>query len=134
MYNGSSWSDKTPGGTSRSWTTVASDSTGTNLAAAYNAGDIYTSSNSGTTWAINEPSGTASANWREVESNTDGTKLFAAISGQSGQLWLMSPSSVPEFGVFPLIGTVFFGFYLFHKKFLKESNGIGFGNFPPAVS
>ena len=118
VYNGSSWSDKLQ---------EEQVEAGQPLLRLRNkscgclcAGDIYTSSNSGTMgdkWTV----GNSFRNWREVESNTDGTRVFAAIRDNPAN-YGSCLKQCSEFGVFPHRNSVLW-FYLFHKKFLKESNG-----------
>ena len=59
------------------WQSIASSADGTKLAAVPYGGQIYTSTNSGTTWITNNPSG----NWISIASSADGVKLVAAIGG-----------------------------------------------------
>lgn len=58
------------------WSGIASSSNGTMLAATVDGGFIYTSSNSGGTWAR---SGALSENWIAIASSTDGSALVALV-------------------------------------------------------
>jgi hypothetical protein len=80
QYYNYSWNTKTI--STANWSSISSDSTGTNLAAVVNGGYIYTSSNSGTNWIQqNVP---PSANWQSIASSEDGTRLAAVSSAVSG--------------------------------------------------
>ncbi len=86
------WTEQTGSG-SRDWKSIASSSDGTKLAAVVNAGYIYTSTDSGTTWSTNGDS-SGIANWRSISSSDDGTKLAAVVnagyiytSTDSGATW-----------------------------------------------
>jgi hypothetical protein len=84
---------------SRNWYSIASDTTGAKLAAVVNNGYIYTSSDSGETWATSTGSGVRF--WRSIVSDTTGTKLAAVANGEyiytstdSGFSWATSSLSV----------------------------------------
>lgn len=70
------------------WTAVASSSDGTHLVACESQGGIWTSKDSGATWA--EIPGTDPQYWSGVASNSDGTRLAACVSG--GYIWTSSDS------------------------------------------
>jgi outer membrane protein OmpA-like peptidoglycan-associated protein len=57
------------------WMAVASDKSGTHLAAVANDGDIWTSANSGSTWVDRDSAGTR--NWTNIASSDDGSHLIA---------------------------------------------------------
>lgn len=72
----------------QSWRGVCSDSTGSYLAiASYNTvastGVIYTSTNNGSTWALETNGLPTGANWTGLASNSDGTRIVA-ISNDNG--------------------------------------------------
>jgi hypothetical protein len=67
----------TPHATQRNWSAVASSYDGTKLVATESGGLIYTSSDSGASWASHE----SVRNWSAVASSYDGTKLVATESG-----------------------------------------------------
>ena len=88
--SGATWTQQngSSGSGSRYWSSVASSSDGTHLVAAvgytiYTAnqpGAIYTSTDSGVTWASHTSSPLSSSmNWSSVASSADGTKLVAAV-------------------------------------------------------
>ncbi len=63
------------------WQALASSANGTKLAAAVHGGPIYTSADSGATWAQT----TAPSNyWESIASSADGTKLIAAVRWTPG--------------------------------------------------
>jgi len=81
------------------WSSVASSADGTKLVAtvgytiytASHPGAIYTSTDSGVTWASHTSSPLSSTlNWSSVASSADGTKLVAAV--RSGQIYISSNS------------------------------------------
>ena len=80
-----------PRGAVRSWIAIASSADGNKLAAAVNNGQIYTSTDSGISWAVSSSSPVLS--WRSVASSADGTKLAAVgygliyTSQDSGLTW-----------------------------------------------
>jgi hypothetical protein len=69
----------------QSWSAVASSADGSDLAASVNGGLIYTSTNSGATWAVAD---LPSTNWSAVAISADGTHLAAVASG--GLLYMSS--------------------------------------------
>jgi hypothetical protein len=81
--------------TSVSWYSVASSADGSHLAAVASGsgGGIFTSTDSGMTWA--GPNGNSGASWRSVASSADGGKLVAAVNGggiytNSGTTWAIT--------------------------------------------
>lgn len=64
---------------STNWSSVASSSDGTHLVAVVDPGPIYTSTDSGVTWAP-QP-GAPTTNWISVASSSDGSLLVAAVEG-----------------------------------------------------
>jgi hypothetical protein len=84
------------------WQTVASSADGTKLVAAVFGGGIYTSADSGATWATTSA---PSTNWWSVASSADGTVLAAAVtsgkiymSGNSGTTWGQPTAGLPVGG------------------------------------
>ena len=84
------------------WRAIASDSTGTKLAAAAEGGGIYTSSDSGITWDPQTSGLPAFANWYSIASSSNGTKLAAVVLGggiytssNSGSNWTLRTSGLP---------------------------------------
>jgi hypothetical protein len=73
-----SWTERTSAG-SRPWTSIASSSDGTKLAAATGNGYVYTSINSGADWTERTNSGIHG--WTSIASSSDGTKLAATVIG-----------------------------------------------------
>jgi concanavalin A-like lectin/glucanase superfamily protein len=65
----------------RSWRAVASSSDGMRLAAVVAGGQVYTSSDAGSTWTARE----TNRNWSSVASSSDGTRLVATVAG--GQIY-----------------------------------------------
>jgi photosystem II stability/assembly factor-like uncharacterized protein len=63
------------------WSSIASSSDGTKLAAVTVTGSIYTSTDSGATWT--EQMAAGSRDWSSIASSSDGTKLAAAVDGGS---------------------------------------------------
>ena len=86
------WTNKTSGIPSLhnlSWESIASSSTGQKLAAVANGGDIYTSSDYGTSWTDVTPSGTVhNKNWITITSSSTGQYLTAAV--ESGNVYSTS--------------------------------------------
>ena len=72
---GVTWTAQNSG--SRAWQAVASSADGTNLVAAVNGGQIYTSTNSGVTWTAQISGGVF---WNSVASSSDGSKLVAVVN------------------------------------------------------
>ena len=98
---GASWTQATTAG-SRHWTSIASSSDGTKLAAVEYNGYIYTSTDSGASWTEQTTAG--SRDWYSIASSSDGTKLAAVVgfgyiytSTDSGATWTahVQWSSVP---------------------------------------
>jgi photosystem II stability/assembly factor-like uncharacterized protein len=94
---GKTWSQS--GASPELFTSIASSSDGTKLAATANgsSGTIYISSDSGKTWTITSPNGISSAAWSSIASSADGTKLVAAVnsgsiytSTNSGASWTLN--------------------------------------------
>ena len=86
IVNGSfsGWARSNGAPISARWSAVASDSTGTNLAAVISGGNVWTSGNYGAVWSENTvPS---NLNWSSIASNASGTKLVATVMG--GNIWL----------------------------------------------
>jgi hypothetical protein len=80
------------------WTAIASSADGVKLVAVASGGAIYTSTNSGASWApaTNAPDQA----WRAVASSADGNKLIAAVRGggiyrsvDSGLTWTQTGAS-----------------------------------------
>ena len=63
------------------WQAVASSSDGTRLVAVASGGQVWTSTDSGSSWTARG----SSQNWSSVASSSDGTKLVAVVSG--GSIW-----------------------------------------------
>lgn len=69
---GLTWTERSvPGATG--WCSIASSADGTRLAATFNPGNIYTSSDSGATWALYSSTGF----WYSIASSADGSRLVA---------------------------------------------------------
>ena len=99
--SGSTWTihNSSPINSALYWSSVASSFDGTKLVATvgytiYNTGQsgaIYTSTDSGASWASHTSSPLSSSlGWSSVASSADGTKLVAAVRG--GQIYLSSNS------------------------------------------
>ena len=80
--SGATWVGQTAAG-QRGWTSIASSSDGSKLAAVVNnwdgTGSIHTSADSGATWT--ERTAAGSRNWYSIASSSDGTKLAAVEIG-----------------------------------------------------
>jgi hypothetical protein len=84
-----------PRGSAGSWQAIASDSTGSKLAAVALGGQLYTSTDSGLTWM---PRNTAQSgepanpdrNWQAIASDSDGSHLIAAV--KQGKIYVSSDS------------------------------------------
>ncbi len=83
-------------GPTANWDSVASSGDARKLVAVVNAGQIYTSTDSGATWVARE----TNRPWSAVTSSSDGTKLVATVSGgqiftsgDSGATWVPRDSS-----------------------------------------
>ena len=72
----------------RQWYSIASSADGTKLVACVEAGQIYTSWDSGVTWTARE----SNRGWSSVASSADGTKLVACDN--LGQIYTSSDSGV----------------------------------------
>jgi len=76
---------------SRAWKSVASSADGRKLVAAVSSGQIYTSTNYGSTWTPRFGPGS----WTCVASSGDGVKLAATVdTGSSGQIYTSTDSGV----------------------------------------
>ena len=75
-------------GPRKTWKKIASSADGVKLAAASTDGQIYTSTDSGVTWATHGPS----QSWSGLASSSDGTKLAATPHG--GQIYTSTDSGV----------------------------------------
>jgi len=99
-YGGAQTKILTSTNSGTSWTTVNVSATGwydfamsrdaTKMVAVINGGYIYTSQDSGATWA--QQTGSGSRNWVAVESSDDGVNLAAAVS--TGQIYLSTDGGV----------------------------------------
>ena len=76
------------------WTSIASSSDGTRLAAAGYSSDIYLSTDSGKTWTGSSADNAGTLDWTGVASSSDGTILAAVaadngiyVSSNSGSTW-----------------------------------------------
>jgi photosystem II stability/assembly factor-like uncharacterized protein len=94
---------------------AASSSDGSKLVVAVNGGQIYTSTDSGVTWASRE----SNRIWRSVASSSDGSKLIATVNG--GQIYTSSSTSAS--------GTA--GYLLGDPNSAVELQYIGNGQFVP---
>ena len=75
------------------WTSVASDSTGSNLAACVDGGDIWTGQNTGSNWVWTAQSTVSGDNsvlfglaWTSITSDSTGSNLAVAVNG--GSIWI----------------------------------------------
>ena len=98
--SGATWIERS-GFTDKGWRSMTSSSDGTKLAAVAEDGSIYTSINSGETWAAtNAPE----RSWRSITSSSDGMKLAAVavdgyiyVSTDAGATWTtVEISGLPE--------------------------------------
>lgn len=80
--------DLTSVATNHSWSAAASSADGTHLVAAVNGGQIYTSTDAGTSWTPRE----TSRSWRALASSADGTNVVAVVWG--GQIYTSTDSGV----------------------------------------
>ncbi|MGA2281254.1 MAG: hypothetical protein ABSG80_13220 [Verrucomicrobiota bacterium] len=95
--SGASWTPRAANVGNMYWSSIASSADGTRLVATvgytiYNVGQsglIYSSSDSGVTWA--QAGNSSSLHWSCVASSADGTKLVAADQS-SGYIWVSSNS------------------------------------------
>ena len=83
---GVSW---TTNGTAFNWKAVAASADGSKLVAVVNGGQVYTSTNFGTTWVARD---VANRNWTAVASSADGTKLVGCVN--PGQIFTSTDSGV----------------------------------------
>ena len=85
--SGLTWRTNSPAGGGVTWSAVASSADGTRLIFAPTSGPIYTSADSGDTWAITTA---PSTNWYCVASSADGARLVAAVGGPgpSGSIYI----------------------------------------------
>jgi len=86
----------------RNWQGIASSSDATKLVAVVDAGQIYTSTDSGATWTARD----SARNWKSVASSADGQKLVAANYGgkvytsvDAGVTWTARDSDRPWYAV-----------------------------------
>ncbi len=73
---------------SRIWYSIASSSDGSKLAAVVFTGQIYTSTNSGSSWTARD----STRNWFSITSSSDGSKLAAVVF--TGQIYTSTDSGV----------------------------------------
>ena len=108
--SGATWmSNSLPAG---QWTSIASSADGSKLVATAcydnsgNAGPIYVSTNSGTSWTLNA----SSNNWGFVASSADGSKLVAVLGGGvsggvetilPGGIWTLQTTPAPQLNLVP---------------------------------
>ncbi|MEI6875821.1 MAG: hypothetical protein WCL50_11915 [Spirochaetota bacterium] len=78
----------------RNWTSAASSSDGKKLVACVDGGQIYNSSDAGLTWTARMTD--LGRNWWWVYSSSDGTKHVACTSGNGGQIYTSSSTSMPS--------------------------------------
>ena len=98
------WTIQTGSG-SRGWTAITSSSDGTKLAAVVYGGDIWTSTDSGVTWA-NKTASLGVQNWSSITSSSDGSVLAAAtvnggnvyVSTTTGATWTPATSMYGTWG------------------------------------
>ena len=76
--------------TAQNWSSVAVSSNFIKQVATVNGGFIYTSIDSGVTWAVRQNDVTRA--WNSVASSSDGTRLVASVS--AGQIWMSIDSGV----------------------------------------
>lgn len=74
------------GASSQSWNRLASSADGTRLVATTSSGSVYTSMDSGTTWALQSgaPGGVI---WNSLASSADGMKLVGSVSGAGASVY-----------------------------------------------
>jgi hypothetical protein len=75
VNSGRNWA-QTSAPSTNNWTSIASSSDGSKLAALMFEGGIYTSSDSGAHWSLT--SAPTNAGWNSIASSSDGSKLAAA--------------------------------------------------------
>ena len=93
IYGGNiTWGDDfpnwTPRASSQYWTSIASSSDGTKLAAVVNGGFIWTSTDSGVNWTPRA----SSQIWTSIASSSDGKKLAAVVN--TGFIWTSTDSGL----------------------------------------
>lgn len=79
----------TTNGTAFNWKAIASSVDGSKLVAVVNGGQVYTSTNYGTTWVARD---IANRNWTSIASSADGTKLVGCVN--PGQIYTSTDSGV----------------------------------------
>jgi hypothetical protein len=90
------------------WFSVVSSADGTRLAAAVSgaygsSGPIYTSTNSGTTWAA---SGAPYAGWTSIAASADGNKFAAACYAVNTGIYTLHSTPTPSLSLTPSEGNV----------------------------
>lgn len=75
---GSTWTERVPVAGNPSWRSVASDNDGSNLAVCAADEYVYTSDDSGATWTVRHPDGGVEGEWKWIDSNNDGSILWAS--------------------------------------------------------
>jgi hypothetical protein len=78
---GTTWTQS--GALAENWTSIASSSDGSKLAATANGGNIYVSADSGKTWNGTTPGGISNPKWIAIASSADGSRLVALNYGGS---------------------------------------------------
>jgi photosystem II stability/assembly factor-like uncharacterized protein len=98
-------------------TSIACSADGTRLVLAGFAEQIWTSADSGMTWATNNaPSG-----WHGVASSADGCKLLAVGSGSPG-VWVGNITPSPQLNVQPTNGKLAFSWTVPSTNFVLQQN------------
>ena len=87
--SGTTWTEQTAAG-SRSWASIASNSTGQYIVSVDTGGYIWTSADSGSTWT--QQTGSGEQNWSSVGCSTNGRNIVAGIN--NGSIWTSN-----DFGV-----------------------------------
>ena len=88
--SGYTWTNNTAGNSAMSgqnWESITSSSDGSHLTAIANGGDIWTSTNGGTSWT-NDTAGNSTMSgqyWYSIASSSDGSHLTAVVFG--GDVW-----------------------------------------------
>ena len=90
--SGATWTMRTSSG-SRVWSSIASSSDATKLAATVSGGSIYVSTDSGADWT--SESGAGSRNWTSIASASDGVILAASVSSASAWTRVEGPPTPP---------------------------------------
>jgi len=75
------------------WSAVASSADGSKLVAGMNAGVIYTSTNSGATWVMNNVLDTA---WTSLASSADGSRLIGTAMDIGSGSGVYTSQSIPS--------------------------------------